>query len=314
MSPAGRPAHGRAPVVRAHPPVHVDRRVPAAATGGDAVITPSLASLCSLDGRAGDRHRRGPGVRRGHRRTTRRSRRAWSSSPTATSRAPSACAPSSSRGRRVRGRRGRHRRRGSRSTALFEHAGPVDILVNNAGVFSNDDGDRAARRRVRPDHRRSTCAARSSARASSPAAAWPKDGAASIVNVASVDALAPSCEGQVHYTASKHAVAGLTKSLSVELAPHGIRVNAVCPGAAMTEGAVAFVAGRSAPRASTSQAQWAGIAERTPIGRLIEPDDVARAVLFLASDLAAQHHRRPAAGRRRDPHPAARGLRRGSAG
>jgi NAD(P)-dependent dehydrogenase (short-subunit alcohol dehydrogenase family) len=107
-----------------------------------------------------------------------------------------------------------------------------------------------------------------------------------IVNVASVDALAPSCEGQVHYTASKHAVAGLTKSLSVELAPRGVRVNAVCPGAAMTEGAVAFVAA-GAPEGIDLAAQWSGIAARTPIGRLIEPDEVALAVLFLASDLAA---------------------------
>ena len=107
-----------------------------------------------------------------------------------------------------------------------------------------------------------------------------------IVNVASVDALAPSCEGQVHYTASKHGVAGLTKALSVELAPHGIRVNAVCPGAALTEGALAFVAA-GAPAGIDLAAQWAGIAERTPLRRLVTADEVADAVLFLVSDLAA---------------------------
>jgi NAD(P)-dependent dehydrogenase (short-subunit alcohol dehydrogenase family) len=106
-----------------------------------------------------------------------------------------------------------------------------------------------------------------------------------IVNVASVDALAPSCEGQVHYTASKHAVAGLTKALSVELAPVGIRVNAVCPGASMTEGAVEFVQA-GAPLGIDLAAQWNGIAARTPLGRLIEPGDVADSVLFLASSLA----------------------------
>ena len=90
----------------------------------------------------------------------------------------------------------------------------------------------------------------------------------------------------MHYTASKHAVAGLTKSLSVELAPHGIRVNAVCPGAVDDRGSGGVRRGRRTRRASTSTAQWAGIAERTPIGRLVEPDDVARAVCFLASDLA----------------------------
>jgi NAD(P)-dependent dehydrogenase (short-subunit alcohol dehydrogenase family) len=169
-------------------------------------------------------------------------------------------------------------------TALFDHAGDVDILVNNAGVFSNamatdmtvDEFDRILAVNVRGTFLCSRHFARRTLAAE-------RGGA--IVNVASVDAVAPSCEGQVHYTASKHAVAGLTKSLSVELAPHGIRVNAVCPGAAMTEGALAFVAA-GAPQGIDLAAQWSGIAARTPLGRLIEPDEVALAVLFLASDLA----------------------------
>ena len=82
------------------------------------------------------------------------------------------------------------------------------------------------------------------------------------MNIASVDALAPSCEGQPHYTASKHALAGLTKALSAEWAPRGIRVNAVCPGASMTEGAVALVAA-GAPDGIDLAAQWSGIAART---------------------------------------------------
>jgi NAD(P)-dependent dehydrogenase (short-subunit alcohol dehydrogenase family) len=169
-------------------------------------------------------------------------------------------------------------------TALFDRAGRVDVLVNNAGVFSNamatelsvDEFDRILSVNVRGTFLCSREFARHHVAGVQ---------AAAIVNVASVDALAPSCEGQVHYTASKHAVAGLTKSLSVELAPRGIRVNAVCPGAAMTEGAIAFVQAGAA-HGIDLEAQWAGIAERTPMGRLIEPDDVARAVLFLASDLA----------------------------
>ena len=169
--------------------------------------------------------------------------------------------------------------------ALFELAGRVDILVNNAGVFSNamaTDLSVAEFDRIMAVNVRGTflCSREFGRRSLA-------DGrGGTIVNVASVDALAPSCEGQVHYTASKHAIAGLTKSLSVEFAPHGIRVNAVCPGAAMTEGAVAFVQA-GAPDGIDLAAQWAGIADRTPMGRLVEPDDIADAVLFLASDMAA---------------------------
>jgi NAD(P)-dependent dehydrogenase (short-subunit alcohol dehydrogenase family) len=169
--------------------------------------------------------------------------------------------------------------------AAMRAAQPLDVLVNNAGVFSNfglvdlasDEFERIVRVNLTGTFR----CAREFARHSLDAGR-----AGVIVNVASVDALAPSCEGQVHYTASKHGVAGLTKALSVELAPHGIRVNAVGPGAALTEGAVAFVAA-GAPQGIDLAAQWDGIAARTPMRRLVEAGDVADAVLFLVSDMAA---------------------------
>ena len=169
--------------------------------------------------------------------------------------------------------------------ALFDAHDPVDILVNNAGVFSNfmavdlsvEEFDRVYSVNVRGTF---LCSREFARRA----ALHPRPGQ-TIINIASVDALAPSCQGQVHYTASKHAIAGLTKALSTELAPKGIRVNAVCPGASMTEGAVAFVQS-GAPQGIDLAAQWNGIAARTPMGRLIDPGDVADAVLFLASCLA----------------------------
>lgn len=173
-------------------------------------------------------------------------------------------------------------------TAAFAglHAahGPVDILVNNAGVFSNHlahempiaEFDRILTINVRGAYLCSQSALRQMRDA----------GRGVIVNVASVDAYSTSAEGLTHYTTSKHAIAGMTRSLAVEAAPIGVRVNAVCPGAAMTEGAVELVTGGEDTGIDV-EAQWDGIVDRTPMGRLCDVDDVARAVVFLASDMAA---------------------------
>ena len=59
----------------------------------------------------------------------------------------------------------------------------------------------------------------------------------------------------------------------------------MCPGAAMTEGAVELIKA-GAPEGIDLEAQWAGIVGRTPLGRLCQPDDVGRAVVFLASGMA----------------------------
>jgi NAD(P)-dependent dehydrogenase (short-subunit alcohol dehydrogenase family) len=86
------------------------------------------------------------------------------------------------------------------------------------------------------------------------------------------------------YSASKFAVIGLTQALAREMAPHGIRVNAICPGI------VVDTAMRSALEAQQRQYGLPQTAEREksiPLGRVSVPDDVARVAAFLASDEAA---------------------------
>jgi NAD(P)-dependent dehydrogenase (short-subunit alcohol dehydrogenase family) len=86
------------------------------------------------------------------------------------------------------------------------------------------------------------------------------------------------------YSASKFAVIGLTQALAREMAPHGIRVNAICPGI------VVDTAMRGALEAQQQQYGLPQTAEREkliPLGRVSVPDDVARVVAFLTSDEAA---------------------------
>lgn len=98
-----------------------------------------------------------------------------------------------------------------------------------------------------------------------------------IVNVASALAVLGR-EKAVLYTASKHALAGMTKALACELAPHGIRVNAICPGYVETE-------------MMTSQRGdetfYSAVNARTPLGRWARPDEMGGAAVFLASDAAS---------------------------
>lgn len=89
-----------------------------------------------------------------------------------------------------------------------------------------------------------------------------------------------------HYSASKFAVLGWTQALARELAPHGVRVNAVCPGFVKTSMQSREVAWEAQLRGLTPEAVVADYIAQTPLGRLEEPDDVADVVMFLASDAA----------------------------
>ena len=105
-----------------------------------------------------------------------------------------------------------------------------------------------------------------------------------IVNLASTASYRAPGPGIAHYVSSKFGVRGLTKALAVELGPHSIRVLAVAPTLIETPG---IEEGREAFRAAGLGDMIEQIAAREPLGRAGVPDDVARVVLFCATDLSA---------------------------
>jgi NAD(P)-dependent dehydrogenase (short-subunit alcohol dehydrogenase family) len=90
-----------------------------------------------------------------------------------------------------------------------------------------------------------------------------------------------------HYSASKFAVLGWTQALAREMAPHGIRVNAVCPGFVKTSMQEREIVWEAELRGMAPEAVRAEYVSLTPMGRIEEPEDVAKVVLFLASDASA---------------------------
>jgi 2-deoxy-D-gluconate 3-dehydrogenase len=99
-----------------------------------------------------------------------------------------------------------------------------------------------------------------------------------IINVSSIDALHPSMVGLAHYDASKHGVWGLTKNVALELAEHGIAVNALAPGAIATPGSGSDAIDQEMLRETEA---------RIPMHRMGAPDDMGRVALFLASGLSS---------------------------
>lgn len=111
-------------------------------------------------------------------------------------------------------------------------------------------------------------------------------GPGSIVNIASRAGLRAR-PGVGAYSAAKAGVVALTQGLAMELAPHGIRANAVAPGPITTGRTAAAAAARVAGTAEDAADWQAAYRARIPLGRYGEPDEVARCVAFLASPAAS---------------------------
>lgn len=111
-------------------------------------------------------------------------------------------------------------------------------------------------------------------------------GRGSIVNTASM-AGKKAAPLLAHYSASKFAVIGFTQALALEVAEQGIRVNSVCPGYVRTSMQEREVIWEAQLRGITPEAVREDYLRAIPLGRLEEPEDVARVVVFLLSDRAA---------------------------
>lgn len=156
--------------------------------------------------------------------------------------------------------------------------GRLDILVNNAGIYqskaflemSEEEWDRTIDINLKGYF---FCAQRA-------AKEMAKNKYGRIVNIASIASggVGVGIAGGAHYTASKGGIIGMTETLAVELAPLGINVNAIGPGAIDTP----MVAAANLPK-EVMDAMLAGV----PLKRMGRPEEVSAAVVFLASDEAS---------------------------
>jgi len=161
--------------------------------------------------------------------------------------------------------------------ATIKKFGKLDILVNNAGIcpfkpfleLTEQDWDKVLEINLKGYF---LCAQRA-------AKEMIKQKWGRIVNIASVamGQMGVGMANIVHYVASKGGVAGMTEALAVELSPQGINVNAISPGVIETKMAEPVI---SDPKAKES------LLARVPKGRTGKPEDIANAVLFLASEEA----------------------------
>jgi 3-oxoacyl-[acyl-carrier protein] reductase len=157
--------------------------------------------------------------------------------------------------------------------SAVSEAGRLDVVVNNAGVFRFAPLDQSTEELVRSQFEANVYGTTFVAQAALPAL---RASRGTIVNISSAAGHKP-IPGGAHYAATKAAVESLTRSWALELAPHGIRVNAVSPSLAMHP----FLA------KVTSDELLAELKQREAFGRAAEPWEVANVMVFLASDYAS---------------------------
>ncbi|MDQ3716457.1 MAG: 3-oxoacyl-ACP reductase [Actinomycetota bacterium] len=154
--------------------------------------------------------------------------------------------------------------------------GSVDVAFNNAGISPPEDDsilttDLAAWRRVQEVNLTSVYLC---CKAAIPYMV--EQGKGSIINTASFVAVMGAATSQISYTASKGGVLAMSRELGVQFARDGVRVNALCPGPVNTPLLQELF--------STDPARAARRLVHIPMGRFAEPDEIASAALFLASD------------------------------
>ena len=169
--------------------------------------------------------------------------------------------------------------------SLVSEHGRVDLLVNNAGLgqdvqYTTEVSDEQWARVIDVNLTGTFYTCRAAGRV------MERQGSGAIVNLASINAHSPAALVAA-YNAAKAAVVSLTKTLAVELAPYGARVNAVSPGPVYTAFNKKVMAQRSVTLGVDEDEMVERVRKAVPLGRWGEPTDIAEAVSFLLSPAAS---------------------------